>query len=66
MNDLNVIAQQNEDAKNQALINKLKADGYKVYVQRQAGLNSIAQVYAFHTTEEARTGLIGKEGVEQV
>lgn len=62
MNDLSVIEQQNERAKTQALINKLKVNGYYVVVEKQAGLQDIKQVYAFRDADEARQKLTGVKG----
>ena len=57
MNDLNVIDQQNERAKTQALIEHLKRDGYVVVVERQAGIQDVKQVYAYRDMASAKQNI---------
>ena len=66
MNDASVIVAQNQRAVTQALIDKLKKEGYTVVIEKQAGINDIKNVYAFKDKAEAKQAFIGKQGEFEV
>jgi len=57
MNDASVIVAQNQRVATQNLVDKLKREGYTVVVEKQAGINDIANVYAYKDTATARTNI---------
>lgn len=62
MNDPSVIVAQNQRATSQKLVDKLKAEGYTVVIEKQAGINDIKNVYAFKEKAEAKQAFVGKQG----
>lgn len=66
MNDPSVIVAQNERATSQALVDKLKKEGYTVVIEKQAGINDIKNVFAFKDAAEAKQKLLGHKGDFQV
>lgn len=66
MNDPAVISAQNSQHTKLTLAKKLKADGYHVVLEKQAGIDAIKEVYAFVNVAEAKQKLLGKEGVFEV
>jgi len=57
MNDASVIVAQNQRVATQNLVDKLKREGYTVVVEKQTGINDIANVYAYKDTATARTNI---------
>ena len=66
MNDPSVIVAQNQRATSQKLVDKLKAEGYTVVIEKQAGINDIKNLYAFKDKAEAKQAFIGKQGEFEV
>lgn len=66
MNDPSVIVAQNQRATSQKLVDKLKAEGYTVVIEKQAGINDIKNVYAFRDAAEAKQKLLGRVGQFEV
>jgi NAD/NADP transhydrogenase alpha subunit len=62
MNDASVIVAQNQRAATQALVDKLKKEGYTVVIEKQAGINDIKNVYAYKDKATAKQAFVGKAG----
>jgi len=66
MNDPSVIVAQNQRATSQKLVDKLKAEGYTVVIEKQAGINDIKNVFAFKDKATAKQAFVGKVGEFEV